>query len=62
VVADDVAARKVTRRLELPTTACVTEKDWDFEAPHHGFALTDDGATLLPRWPRLGLRRARSRA
>lgn len=34
------------RRLELPTKPGVTLKDWDFEAPHHGLALTDDGATL----------------
>ena len=24
----------------------VTVKDWDFEAPHHGLALTEDGRTL----------------
>jgi DNA-binding beta-propeller fold protein YncE len=46
VVAYDVAERKVIRRLELPTKPGVTVKDWDFEAPHHGLALTDDGATL----------------
>jgi DNA-binding beta-propeller fold protein YncE len=46
VVAYDVAARKVTRRLELPVKPGVTVADWDFEAPHHGLALTDDGGTL----------------
>jgi DNA-binding beta-propeller fold protein YncE len=46
VVAYDVAARKLTGRLELPTKPGVTVKDWDFEAPHHGLALTDDGGTL----------------
>ena len=46
VVAYDLAARKVLRRLELPVKAGVTVDDWDFEAPHHGLALTDDGATL----------------
>ncbi len=46
VIAYDLAARKVVRRLELPVKSGVTAKDWDFEAPHHGLALTDDGATL----------------
>jgi DNA-binding beta-propeller fold protein YncE len=46
VVAYDLAARKVTRRLELPVKPGVTVADWDFEAPHHGLALTDDGRTL----------------
>jgi len=46
VIAYDLAARKVLRRLELPVKAGVTVKDWDFEAPHHGLALTDDGGTL----------------
>jgi DNA-binding beta-propeller fold protein YncE len=46
VVAYDLAARKVTRRLELPVRPGVTAADWDFEAPHHGLALTDDGTTL----------------
>jgi DNA-binding beta-propeller fold protein YncE len=46
VVFFDLAARKVTRRLDLPMKAGITAKDWDFEAPFHGLALTDDGATL----------------
>jgi DNA-binding beta-propeller fold protein YncE len=46
VVAYDLASRKVIRRLELPVKAGVTVADWDFEAPHHGLALTDDGKTL----------------
>jgi hypothetical protein len=46
VVFFDLAARKVTRRLDLPMKAGITVKDWDFEAPFHGLALTDDGATL----------------
>ena len=46
VVAYDLTARKVSRRLELPVKAGVTAKDWDFEAPHHGLALTVDGTTL----------------
>jgi len=46
VIAYDLAGRKIIRRLELPVKPGVTVKDWDFEAPHHGLALTDDGATL----------------
>jgi DNA-binding beta-propeller fold protein YncE len=46
VVFYDLAARKVTRRLDLPMKAGITIKDWDFEAPFHGLALTEDGATL----------------
>ena len=46
VVAFDFAARKVTRRLDLPVKAGVTAADFDFDAPHHGLALTDDGRTL----------------
>ena len=41
-----MATRKVDRRLELPVKPGVTVADWDFEAPHHGLALTDDGRTL----------------
>ena len=41
-----MATRKVDRRLELPVKPGVTAADWDFEAPHHGLALTDDGRTL----------------
>jgi DNA-binding beta-propeller fold protein YncE len=46
VVAYDLAGSKMVRRLELPVKTGVTVRDWDFEAPHHGLALTDDGATL----------------
>ena len=46
VIAYDVASQKVVRRLELSVKTGVTPADWDFEAPHHGLALTDDGATL----------------
>ena len=46
VVAYDLASKKLLRRLELPVKSAVTAKDWDFEAPHHGLAITDDGATL----------------
>jgi DNA-binding beta-propeller fold protein YncE len=46
VVTYDLASRKVIRRLELPVKPGVTSADWDFEAPHHGLALTEDGETL----------------
>ena len=42
----DLAARKFTRRLELPEKAGITTADYDFDAPHHGLALTEDGRTL----------------
>jgi DNA-binding beta-propeller fold protein YncE len=46
VVFYDLAARKFTRRLELPVKPGITAADYDFDAPHHGLALTDDGSTL----------------
>ena len=46
VVAFDLTSRKITRRLELPVKAGVTSADFDFEAPHHGLAITPDGRTL----------------
>ena len=46
VVAYDLAARKVVRHLDLPVKPGVTVADWDFEAPHHGLAITPDGQTL----------------
>jgi DNA-binding beta-propeller fold protein YncE len=46
VVSYDLAARKVVKRLELPVKPGITVADWDFEAPHHGLALTPDGRTL----------------
>ncbi|HSF25385.1 MAG TPA: hypothetical protein VLE20_14265 [Blastocatellia bacterium] len=46
VVAYNLATRKVVKRLDLPVKPGVTVADWDFEAPHHGLALTPDGRTL----------------
>lgn len=46
VVAYDRATMKLTRRLDLPVKPGITVADYDFEAPHHGLALTDDGRTL----------------
>jgi DNA-binding beta-propeller fold protein YncE len=46
VVAYDLAAREIALRRELPVAPGVRESDWDFEAPHHGLALTPDEETL----------------
>jgi DNA-binding beta-propeller fold protein YncE len=35
-----------TKRLELPIKDGVAEADWDFQAPHHGLAITRDGSML----------------
>jgi DNA-binding beta-propeller fold protein YncE len=42
----DLARRAIVRRLDLPVKPGITAVDWDFEAPHHGLALTPDGQTL----------------
>jgi WD40 repeat protein len=46
VVFYDLVARRFTRRLELPAKPGITVADYDFDAPHHGLALTEDGQTL----------------
>ena len=42
----DLVTGRETRRLELPVDPGVTEADWDFEAPHHGLAISGDEQTL----------------
>jgi hypothetical protein len=42
----DLGTKQFTRRLELPVKPGITTADSDFDAPHHGLALTDDGRTL----------------
>ena len=42
----DLAARKFTNRLNLPVKQGITVADYDFEAPHHGLAITPEGRTL----------------
>ena len=37
---------RITRTLDLPVDAGVTEDDYDFEAPHHGLAISGDEQTL----------------
>lgn len=46
VIAYDLRARKVVRRLELPIGPGVTSADWVFAAPHHGLAISADGRTI----------------
>jgi DNA-binding beta-propeller fold protein YncE len=42
----DLRAGRVVRTRELPVDAGVTEDDYDFEAPHHGLAMTPDERML----------------
>ena len=42
----DLPGGRITRRLSLPVDAGVTEDDFDFEAPHHGLALSGDEQLL----------------
>jgi DNA-binding beta-propeller fold protein YncE len=42
----DFSTRTFTKRLALPVKPGISSADYDFEAPHHGLALTDDGTTL----------------
>jgi len=37
---------KQLRRLELPVAKGVADADYDFEAPHHGLALSHDGSVM----------------
>lgn len=46
VIEYDVGAKRIVRTLRLPVAAGVSVEDWDFEAPHHGLAMTPDGSTL----------------
>ena len=46
LVARDLATGDFVRRATLPVQEGVTEDDWDFEAPHHGLAMTQDERLL----------------
>ena len=46
IVAHDLASNTQTGRVDLPVADGVSEEDWDFDAPHHGLAMTGDDATL----------------
>jgi hypothetical protein len=42
----DVQRKQIVQQLSLPLAEGIGPSDWDFEAPHHGLALTRDGRTL----------------
>lgn len=42
----DPATGRIVRRVNLPIDAGVGQEDYDFEAPHHGLALSGDERTL----------------
>ena len=46
IVEVDLATGEHVRELELPIDDGVTEEDYDFEAPHHGLAMSPDEQTL----------------
>ena len=46
VIAYSFPEGKELRRIDLPIKKGVTEADYDFEAPHHGLALSHSGTTL----------------
>ncbi|MEX2195200.1 MAG: beta-propeller fold lactonase family protein [Thermoleophilaceae bacterium] len=46
IVEYDLEAGRPLRQVQLPIDPGVTEDDFDFEAPHHGLALSPDGGTL----------------
>jgi YVTN family beta-propeller protein len=46
IVEYDLQEGRVLRTLELPIDEGVTSDDYDFEAPHHGLELSEDGETL----------------
>jgi len=46
IFAHDIASDREQGRISLPVAEGVTEADWDFEAPHHGLALTKSGKML----------------
>lgn len=46
VVHYDTARRAIVEQLDLPVADGVGPHDWDFEAPHHGLAMTSDGKLL----------------
>lgn len=46
IVEYDLVEGRPLRRVELPIDPGVTDEDFDFEAPHHGLALSPDEGTL----------------
>ncbi len=46
VIAYDLETREILARNDLPQAEGIDESDWDFEAPHHGLALTPEEDAL----------------
>jgi YVTN family beta-propeller protein len=46
VIAYDLQRGEIIDRLDLPEAEGISEEDWDFEAPHHGLALSPDESLL----------------
>ncbi|MEM1405045.1 MAG: PQQ-binding-like beta-propeller repeat protein [Pseudomonadota bacterium] len=46
IIRFDTQSGDVTQVLTLPVDDGVTDADWDFEAPHHGLAITADETRL----------------
>jgi len=46
VIAFSFPEGKELRRIDLPVADGVTDKDYDFEAPHHGLSMSHDGSLL----------------
>lgn len=46
IIARDLETDSEIARIDLPVADGVSEADWDFEAPHHGLALTPNEQTL----------------
>ena len=46
IVEADLRTGEIVRRVDLPIDPGVTSDDYDFEAPHHGLAITPDERVL----------------
>jgi YVTN family beta-propeller protein len=46
IIEFDLVEGRILRELELPVDSGVTEADYDFEAPHHGLAISPDEEVL----------------
>ncbi|MEM8817651.1 MAG: serine/threonine protein kinase, partial [Pseudomonadota bacterium] len=46
IVSYDLNGRRIANRIDLPVNDGVQVHDWDFQAPHHGLALSPDGELL----------------
>ena len=46
ILSYDLQRKRVANRIDLPINDGVQVHDWDFQAPHHGLALSPDGKLL----------------